>query len=218
MARKKNKNPSIVDTSRVHLGLPQVGNLLADLFPAPAIEVLRQPFRSWQNLIAAFIRLLQWQRLDFHMQYQQQRNWCWAAVATSVAQFYDPASAWTQCALANGELGRDDCCGPGASGPCNVYGYLDSSLDRVGRLDHWSPGTATFAQSQAETDGGRPLGVRTAWSGGGSHFLCIIGYQIIDNMLAVDDPFFGRSDVDYATFAGSYQGSGKWTDTYYTRA
>jgi len=69
MARKKNKDTSVVDTSRVHLGLPQAGNLLADPFPAPAIEVLRQPFRSWQNLIAAFIHLLQWQRLDFHMQY-----------------------------------------------------------------------------------------------------------------------------------------------------
>ena len=211
MARKRSRSPSIVDTSRIHLGL-------SDHIAGPASEILRQHLLWWENKVAWLVRLLQWHRLDFHMQYQQQTNWCWAAVATSVAHFYDPASSWTQCAVANGELGRDDCCGAGASGPCNVYGYLDTSLDRTGKLDHWSPGTVTLAQSQAETDGGRPLGVRTAWSGGGAHFLCIVGYQIIDSMLAVDDPFFGKSDVDYATFTGSYQGSGKWTDTYYTRA
>lgn len=37
----------------------------------------------------------------FSMQHQQQSNWCWAATATSVALFYQPASGWTQCQVAS---------------------------------------------------------------------------------------------------------------------
>ena len=59
---------------------------------------------------------------------------------------------------------------------------------------------------------------RTAWSGGGAHFLAIIGYRLRNDMLAVDDPWYGKSDVAYATFNSSYQGSGSWTHSYFTRA
>jgi hypothetical protein len=152
------------------------------------------------------------------IQHQQQTNWCWAAVATSIALFYDPASTWTQCAVANGELGRNDCCGTGASGPCNVYGFLASSLTRVGHLDHWTGSTTSFTDVRTEIDGGRPLCLRTAWSGGGAHFLAIIGYRNLVEMLAVDDPWYGKSDIAYATFATSYQGSGSWTHSYFTQA
>lgn len=167
----------------------------------------------WQIL-----RLFRWHRLDFSMQHQQQTNWCWAAVSTSVALFFKPSSGWTQCAVADGELNRSDCCGTGASGPCNVYGFLDTSLTRVGHLDHFTGTTSTFSQIQGEINNGRPLGVRTAWSGGGAHFLAIIGYRLFNNMLAVDDPFYGKSDVGLTTFTSSYQASGSWTHSYFTRA
>jgi hypothetical protein len=210
-----------------------------DPSPASMIEATRTPLRlattggvprsallpdiarllvNWRDIIRAILRLFRWHRLDFAMQHQQQTNWCWAAVSTSVALFYDPASTWTQCAVANGELNRNDCCGTGASGPCNVYGFLDSSLTRVGHLDHMTSSSSTFAQAQTEIDGGRPLCARTAWSGGGAHFLAIIGYRLLDEMLAVDDPWYGKSDVSYATFNSSYQGSGSWTHSYFTRA
>src|SRR6185437_3941217 len=74
--------------------------------------------------ILRLIDELFWDRLDLHVPYQQESNWCWAATADGVAHFYDSSSTWTQCAIANSELGRTDCCGTGASGPCNVYGFL----------------------------------------------------------------------------------------------
>lgn len=217
MARRPN---SIIETTRVPLRLP--GATAKDVAGGgggtPFLIDIRRLAVNWHNLIYVIIRLLQWHRLDFAMQHQQQTNWCWAAVSTSVALFYDAASTWTQCAVANGELGRSDCCGTGASGPCNVYGFLGSSLTRVGHLDHQSGASATLADVQAEVDAGRPLCVRTAWSGGGAHFLAIIGYRMLDDMLAVDDPWYGASDVDYTTFSSSYQGSGSWTHSYFTRA
>jgi hypothetical protein len=65
---------------------------------------------------------------------------------------------------------------------------------------------------------GRPLGVRTDWSGGGAHFLRHYRYRIRNNMLADDDPFYGKSDVGLSTFTSSYQGSGSWTHSYFTKA
>lgn len=155
-------------------------------------------------------------RLPFNMQAQQQSNWCWAAVSTSVAEYFDSGSGWTQCKVANGELGRSDCCGTGASGPCNVYGTLDTSLTRVGHLDHMAGGTATYSTVTSEVAEGRPVGARTAWSGGGAHFLAIIG-TLPGNFYAVDDPIYGKSDVSEATFKTAYQGTGSWTHTYFTR-
>jgi hypothetical protein len=155
----------------------------------------------------------------FSMQHQQQSNWCWAATATSVALFYKPASGWTQCSVANNELGRTDCCAGGASGACNVYGYLDQALNVVGRLDHWVGGTATIAQIENEVTFARPLGIRVAWAGGGAHFLCIMGHYNAGGVdyVTVDDPIYGRSDVAYSTLQSAYQGSGTWTHTYYTK-
>ncbi len=156
--------------------------------------------------------------IGFSMQHQQQSNWCWAATATSVALFYHDWG-WTQCQVANAELGRTDCCGAGASGPCNVYGFLDRALTVVGHFDRWVGGVASIAEIQTEVTSARPLGIRVAWSGGGAHFLCIIG-QYSDggiDFVTVDDPIFDRSDVNYATLQTAYQGTGAWTDTYYTK-
>lgn len=155
----------------------------------------------------------------FDMQGQQQTNWCWAATSTSVAQFYNPNSGWTQCLVANGELGRSDCCGAGASGPCNVPWFLDTALTRVGRLDHWTGSVATVAEIENEVTFARPLCLRVAWSGGGAHFLAIRGHYTVGgtDFVSVDDPIYGKSDVSYAVLQSSYQGTGSWTHTYYTR-
>jgi hypothetical protein len=155
----------------------------------------------------------------FSMQHQQQTNWCWAATATSVALFYKPGSGWTQCGVANQELGRNDCCGAGASGACNVPGYLDQALSIVGHLDHWVGGIASVAQVETEVTFARPLGIRVAWSGGGAHFLCIMGHYNAGGIdwITVDDPIYGRSNVNYTTLQTKYQGTGSWTHTYYTK-
>jgi peptidoglycan hydrolase-like protein with peptidoglycan-binding domain len=155
--------------------------------------------------------------LNFTMQAQQQSNWCWAAVSSSVSCFYDPSSSWTQCKVANAQLSRTDCCGAGASGPCNVYGYLDLGLTEVGHFDHFQVGTTAFAVLQNEIIGSRPFGIRVAWSGGGAHFIAAIGAEEGDLVL-VGDPGSGTiSLVDFTTLQTDYNGSGTWTHSYFTK-
>jgi hypothetical protein len=156
--------------------------------------------------------------LAFTMQHQQQSNWCWAATATSVAHYYDASSTWTQCEVANDQTGRTDCCGAGASTACNIPEPLDSPLSIVGHLDHMVVAVATFAETQGQLDLGRPLCLRVHWSGGNAHFLAAMGYNAESGQIVhVDDPIYGPSDVPYTTLVGSYQGNGTWTHSYYTR-
>lgn len=155
--------------------------------------------------------------LRFTMQKQTQANWCWAATGASVAKYYNANSTWTQCLIANGQLNRSDCCGSGASGPCNVYGSLSDAFQRTGHLDHWASGTTTWSNIEAEMLRSRPLGIRVAWSGGGAHFICATGTE--DNsMVWVSDCGSGTTSlVTYNTLVNSYRGSGSWTTTYYSK-
>lgn len=159
-----------------------------------------------------------WHILDLHIPQQQESNWCWAATSDGVSHFYDPASTWTQCAIADAELGRSDCCGSGASGPCNVYGYLDQALTVVGDFDHETGTTDSFAGTAQQIREGRPLGVRVAWSGGGAHFLAVGGYRDLPvQYVHVEDPWYGPSDIPFSTLVSSYQGIGTWTNSYWTK-
>jgi hypothetical protein len=201
--------------ARRHLVDTAIEDRVSDLVGGISVPVSRW-FDLWR-----YVRWLLpiWDRLSFQMQVQQQANWCWAAVATSVSHYYEASSTWTQCEVANGELGRTDCCADGASTSCNVYGTLNTSLSRVGHLDHMDSSVASFQTVDNEIDAGRPLGIRVAWSGGGAHFLAIIGYlEDNPNYVAVDDSIYGKSDLTYDTLRTSYQGSGSWTHTYYTKA
>ena len=155
-------------------------------------------------------------RLNFTMETQQQSNWCWAATSVSVARYYDPNMTWTECALVGAELGRNDCCGAGGPGPCNQPNVLDAPLRRVGHLNNMIGGTTSRDNLQRELRAGRPVCARTAWSGGGAHFVAITGYAPGD-LIEVDDPISGVSDVDYDVFTSAYLNSGTWTHTYFTQ-
>ena len=163
-----------------------------------------------------------WRKLDFDMQDQEQTKWCWAAVATSVALFYDPQTPWTQCTVANGQLHRNDCCGNGAAGPCNQYSFLASALELVGCLDSWDVNnSATFDEVRTEIDNQRALCFRVRWNGGGAHFATIVGYLAAGgpagNLIWAEDSLFGRSQIAFDRFPADYpNGGGDWTDTYYT--
>jgi hypothetical protein len=158
-------------------------------------------------------------QLAFTMQPQQQTNWCWSAVATSVTLYYDPGSTWVQCTVANAELGQTTCCTNGATSQCNQPWYLDLALTRVGNLDHWAGGSIALSAVENEIDSGRLVGARIGWSGGGGHFVVLEGYQEDGaGFVYVEDPWYGPSYVGYDTFRTAYQGSGSWTHTYFTRS
>ena len=157
--------------------------------------------------------------LKFRMQHQLHTNWCWAAVATSVALFYNRKSKWTQCRVANGNLRMRSCCG-NRGRKCNKIGHLQESLKLVGHGEppRFIERKIPFSGVQREIDAGRPIGVRTQWRGGEvGHYIAIVGYHSGLEMLTVDDPTYGRSHVHYRVFCRDYRGSGKWTRSYCTK-
>ena len=156
-----------------------------------------------------------WQNwaLMFNMQMQEQVNWCWAGCAAGTSHFYDPNSTWSQCLIANADLGVPNCCTDPAS--CDVYGYLWQSLTTVGHFDREIAGTTPQATITSETLASRPVGVRIAWKGGGAHFIFVAGGGA-GGMVTIEDPWYGYSYIPYATLVSGYQSIGSWTDTYFT--
>jgi hypothetical protein len=152
--------------------------------------------------------------LLFTMQHQQQTQWCWAAVTSSVATYYQNAG-WSQCRVVSAGLGQGICCSDASSSACNRPWYLDQALQRVGNLGQYTTGALSLTQIQAEIDAGRPVGVRMAWVNGGGHFIILIGYSD-QNIVDVQDPWFGRSSVDYQTFRSHYLNGGTWSHSYRT--
>lgn len=182
------------------------------------VSATSTPLRALRWDVDILGALIQSRQLDFDMQAQTESNWCWAAASTSVSHFYWFLSPWTQCRVANAELGRSDCCGTPAPGPCNVPWYLDRALTRT--QNHVSiTGPASFSTVRGEIDAGRLVGARVGWSGGGGHFMCIYGYSTFlgQDYFDVDDPIYGKSHLSVADFSSNYQGSGTWTHTYFTK-
>jgi hypothetical protein len=185
-------------------------------------EVARLSSRRYSSLLRElriFDLLVQSKQLDFDMQMQTQTNWCWAATATSVSHFYWFLSTWTQCKVANAELGHSDCCNSPVPGACNVPWYLDKALTRTNNFVSIT-GQVTFQQVRDEIDAGRPVGARIGWNGGGGHFMVIYGYSLVAGTpyFDIDDPIYGKSHLTVADYSTNYQGSGTWTHTYFTKS
>jgi hypothetical protein len=153
--------------------------------------------------------------LGFAMQTQQGSNWCWAATASSVSCFFNPASTWTQCAVADACL-QNNCCA--APAPCDVTYSLDVPLSQTGNLQGTPfPGPDTTAGVQAEIKAGRPVCCHISWQGGGGHFVAISGYDAATGDVFVVDPLGTSVSLPFGTFVSSYQGSGGWDYTYNTQ-
>jgi Papain-like cysteine protease AvrRpt2 len=155
--------------------------------------------------------------VNFSMQSQTQTQWCWSAVATSTSKFYNAASQWTQCSLANNQLGQSTCCQNGSTSACNQPWYLDRALTATGNLNGWQNGTVNEQILEGEIIRHFPVGIRIAWSGGGAHFIIVDGATTANSTVHVEDPIYGTSDIAYSTLSSSYQGTGSWTHTYFTQ-
>jgi papain like cysteine protease AvrRpt2 len=157
----------------------------------------------------------------FSMQTQEETQWCWAAVSTSVAIYFG-STPWIQCQVASGELSPLDCCGVDRSTGCNIPWYLDTPLTRVGHFDRMDPASAPFLDIQTEINGKRPLCCRIAWAGGNAHFVALGGWSTAaDGTEYVDihDPYYGFAQKTYTDFVTAYRTSGDtWTHSYFTRS
>ncbi len=186
---------------------------------AQLYEATRLHYSQIEKQLKIFDFLFTSLSLDFDMQAQTQTNWCWAATAVSVSRFYWSWSNWDQCEVANGELSLSTCCNSPVPGACNVPWFLDRALTRTNNFVSIT-GAATYAEVRAELQAGRVVGARVGWSGGGGHFMVIYGCgrSLAGEYFDIDDPIYGKSQVLVSTFLTSYQGSGSWTHTYYTKS
>jgi hypothetical protein len=185
----------------------------------PSILDSRQPVAPPPVAAAApaFAPLQAGRTLEFTVERQCQSEWCWAAVSASVARFYLAASPWTQCTVVNTELGQKTCCTDGATPTCNQPHVLESALALVKHLDRDFAGPLTFPDIAGEIDAGRPVGLCIDWTGGGGHFVTVAGYDPKGEMIEIEDPLFGTSEVPLSSFPARYQGGGTWSWTYLTR-
>ena len=151
----------------------------------------------------------------FQVQPQQQSEWCWAACTVSIATYHNPSITWNQGLLVNAELRQTTCIVNGSTLQCNKPWYFDKALSRTGNLDKLESGTLPIDKIETEIAGMRPIGVCINW--GSNHFVVIAGVGATNNVLAIEDPWYGSSVVNYDSFCTKYQGRGKWTHSYLTK-
>lgn len=167
--------------------------------------------------------------LRFRIQRQQQSNWCWSAVTTSIRHFYQPASTLTQCQLVNSRRGRSDCCtaGPGAdTNKCNKADDTADAISGQGHLAQMQDNNVSIADLRAQLAAGRPVFCRIQWSGGGRHAIVAAGTEDGEFVIMCDPGSSSAADaslgttavVDYDTLKTAYNGSGSWIGTGYTKA
>ncbi len=164
---------------------------------------------------------------EFTMQAQQENEWCWAAVAVSLHEFLNPASAatWSQATLATPVLTLERAIASGvncAETPdvCNLPARLDDALSILGNL-----GAAGFLQGEHLTfeslqewiDDQLPVCARIVWFSGGAHFIALDGYRVLSSgqqQVHVEDPLYGPSLQNYDDLVSDYPPGGSWQDTY----
>jgi hypothetical protein len=157
--------------------------------------------------------------MAFPMEHQEEKYWCWDAVAVSMEHFFDPSSQLTQPQFAVQTLG------PPPADPDQPY-YLQDALTELDLLNEYLPSAyLTFEAIQEQLVAGMPVGVHIVWNEGGSHYVVIVGYGVSPGgnpQVYVSDPELGDSNMvtwDYDTFVLAYDpryagsAEGAWVDT-----
>lgn len=160
--------------------------------------------------------LATWRRLTCPIPIQEQSNWCWCATTLGVRKYFQSSDTTTQCQAANQILTRADACANPSGVTVNIPYYLDRALSTFGHLRAPTVNAALSpSQVAQEIQTGVPVGTRIGWSGGGGHFMVIEGYLAAAvPRVAIHDPIYGKSEMDYGLYVSSYQGNGSWTHSY----
>jgi hypothetical protein len=176
--------------------------------------------------------------IRFRIQRQEQSDWCWAAVATSIEHYFDHESKLKQCDVANKvipvEYGEgllppsdDECCCHCCCHleRCDLPAKLEIALQQVYKWRNTLLRALTFEEIQREIDGGRPIGAGIKWMSGGQngtpgtsgHFVVIRGYRLLSSgacQVYVADPLNASGLVDFDEFTFAYYGEGQWVETH----
>jgi hypothetical protein len=120
--------------------------------------------------------------MRFKLQMQQQTKWCWAAVTTSLLNFFNAESGLTQCQVVrkcfdqNGQQTQAasaedaatrklimDCCQSGNAEACNKTFKLSEALKAMGILEAYENRPLTLAEMREQISAGVPLAIRIGW-------------------------------------------------------
>src|SRR5215472_9392812 len=146
--------------------------------------------------------------LQFKMQRQILSQWCWAAAAASVCDFYEDASYGSQCAFVSSVTGLGDCCqscqADGEASVCNQPYNLGSALWESHHGVKVKPDSPDFGKVKGEIEAERPVACNVYWADGSAHALAIYGYTDTDLLLIADPEKPGTavsigSDFIYST-------------------
>jgi len=149
--------------------------------------------------------------------YQDQTQWCWAACADMVLNYYG-AHNFHQCDCANWLFGLSICCDVPSSficnQPCNI-GDVCSLYDRWGLRCSYTEGSVLLATLQFELNHDRPVEIGYAWNGGGGHVILVTGWfkTSTDVVLVIKDPTTGSGTSLYKNLLTA-QGKGTWQWTW----
>lgn len=205
-------------------GIAFDGTLAAEVPSAPLswspdqidVLVLDDAMTCWHRTWQA----KKWQ-IPFVVEYQEQMEWCWAAVTVSVARYYNRRDRLQQCALANDFFLQDRCCEEqfGRSKDCNLSYPLDVALREYGHLAGCHGLPISFEEISSEIDWDRPVCVGIRWRDRQvGHFIAIRGYlDDFSGSFYIEDPGWGPSIVTYKTLLNYYQGSGSLHSVYFTK-
>lgn len=156
---------------------------------------------------------------------QQCQQWCWAAVITMVANYYDVPA--TECELASMKAGFNypACCSYAACSyqacdqpaPTNQIEYILGQI--IGIHGYAENAAISEAVLQTELANGRPviIGYLNSFAG---HVVLAIGYAPGPGgtRYRIVDPYYGVFDVTYQQVAYGYMGGGaswRWGYTAY---
>lgn len=165
--------------------------------------------------------------LLFQLDEQNCTEWCWAAVATGIGEFYHDADCpQQQCQLVSNilQVGKDCCencnCSAATREPCNQPQNLGFVLNQIrhGRDDNDGLPIMKLSEIQKEINAGRPIAVSVEWQepAAPGHAIVIHGYTD-DGMLLIADPMAPRGttitvplgNFSYPQFGGSVVGTWK---------
>jgi hypothetical protein len=154
--------------------------------------------------------------LGFVLEPQQQSNWCWAAIAVSLAHFYG-VGRYTQHEVAVAVLGARKTDEELPSDQINTIALLDDALRFVRCAASWSPGRPALREIAREIMSGRPVCVCLQWQTGDAHYVVLTGCDAGSGELTVEDPLHGPSLQQFDTFPRTYRSAGAvWRGSYWT--
>jgi len=157
--------------------------------------------------------------VNFNLQQQQQRNWCWLAAAVSIASYYAhnvQPPTWTQCKLANQLLNETSCCTNGSTPGCDMPGRTQHALSYTGHLDQHYDRPFDLEHIAEAMSYDRPLvaGMFATYVG---HSVVITGVHP-NGTVDVKDPSNGqKSTISFNTLRNSYAGTMQWRLTRSTK-